>query len=479
MSLAFAEARSAEERGEPPIGAALVRDSVVIASAGNRTRELSDPTAHAEMLVIREAAAKLGAERLVGCDLYVTLEPCAMCAGAISHARLRRLYYAAPDPKGGAVDNGPRFFRQPTCHHAPEVYGGLRESEAAAMLQSVFRRAAVSAPSPSPGRGVEGDGRPHPSSGAFEADLLPRERGEVRLPRPGRRESIAESAYCTPRGRIHVRPPFRADHVGSFLRPERLRQARERFAAGHLPAAELHAIEDECIREVVRAQENVGLKGITDGEFRRTFFHVDFLERLEGVETTYGEFAAHFKKDDGTKVGFAPPTMHVGSKVKWVGPIQGPDFDFLKSATTRTPKVCIPAPSMLHFRGGREAISEAVYPNLEDFYDDLTAAYRAEVADLAARGLRYLQFDDTNLAYLCDPDIRARTKARGDDPDALDASLLPAHQRFDPRPAGGHDGLRPSLPRQFQERLGRAGRLRAGRRDPAQRDEDRRLLPRI
>ncbi len=214
-------------------------------------------------------------------------------------------------------------------------------------------------------------------------------------------------------------PPFRADHVGSFLRPERLRQARELFAAGGLPAPELHGIEDECIREIVRAEENVGLKGITDGEFRRTFFHVDFLERLEGVETTYGEFAAHFKKDDGTKVGFAPPTMHVGSKLKWVGPIQGPDFDFLKSATSRTPKVCIPAPSMLHFRGGREAISEAVYPNLEDFYDDLTAAYRAEVADLAARGLRYLQFDDTNLAYLCDPDIRARTRARGDDPDAL------------------------------------------------------------
>ena len=214
-------------------------------------------------------------------------------------------------------------------------------------------------------------------------------------------------------------PPFRADHVGSFLRPERLRDARERFAAGGLAAADLHAIEDECIREVVRAQENVGLKGITDGEFRRTYFHIDFLERLEGVETHYGEFVAKFRKDDGTEVGFKPPTMHVGSKVKWVGPIQGPDFDFLKSATTRTPKVCIPAPSMLHFRGGREAISEAVYPNLEDFYDDLTAAYRAEIADLAARGLRYLQFDDTNLAYLCDPDIRARTKARGDDPDAL------------------------------------------------------------
>jgi 5-methyltetrahydropteroyltriglutamate--homocysteine methyltransferase len=215
------------------------------------------------------------------------------------------------------------------------------------------------------------------------------------------------------------RPPFRADHVGSFLRPERLRKARELFASGGLPAAELHAVEDKCIREVIRAQEDVGLNGITDGEFRRTFFHIDFLERFEGVETHYGEFVAKFRKDDGTEVGFKPPTMHVGSKVKWVKPIQGADFDFLKTTTTRTPKACIPAPSMLHFRGGREAISEAVYPNLENFYDDLTAAYRAEIADLAARGLRYLQFDDTNLAYLCDPDIRARTKARGDDPDAL------------------------------------------------------------
>ena len=131
--------------------------------------------------------------------------------------------------------------------------------------------------------------------------------------------------------------------------------------------------------------------------------------------------------------------MHVGSKVRWVEPIQGPDFDFLKSVTTYTPKVCIPAPSMLHFRGGREAISDAVYPNLEDFYDDLTAAYRAEIADLAARGCRYLQFDDTNLAYLCDPDIRARTKARGDDPDALTRLYCRLVNEFDPRPAGRHD----------------------------------------
>lgn len=138
MSVAFAEARAAEARGEAPIGAALAQGGKLIASAGNRTRGDSDPTAHAEMIVLREAAAKLGEHRLTDCDLYVTLEPCAMCAGAISHARIRRLYYAAPDPKGGAVEHGPRFFSQATCMHAPEVYGGIREREAAEMLKAFF-----------------------------------------------------------------------------------------------------------------------------------------------------------------------------------------------------------------------------------------------------------------------------------------------------------------------------------------------------
>jgi len=213
--------------------------------------------------------------------------------------------------------------------------------------------------------------------------------------------------------------PFRADHVGSFLRPQRLIEARERHAAGKLDDAGLRQVEDDCIRAVVKKQEAVGLKGITDGEFRRTFFHVDFLERLQGVSVTYGEFTAAFRKDDGSEVGFRPPTMHVEQPIRHVAPIQGADYDFLAGAVTKTPKVCIPAPSMLHFRGGRQAISERVYPDLEDFYADLAAAYRAEIADLAARGCRYLQMDDTNLAYLCDPKIRARTQARGDDPDTL------------------------------------------------------------
>ncbi len=138
MSAAFAEARAAEARGEVPVGAALTRGGMVIARAGNRTREDCDPTAHAEMLVIRAASRALGDARLGDCDLYVTLEPCAMCAGAISHARLRRVYFAAEDPKGGAVEHGPRFFSQATCLHAPEVYGGIRESEAAEMLRAFF-----------------------------------------------------------------------------------------------------------------------------------------------------------------------------------------------------------------------------------------------------------------------------------------------------------------------------------------------------
>ncbi|WP_292528271.1 nucleoside deaminase [Methylocystis sp.] len=136
---AFEEARAAAAAGEVPVGAALVRKGSVIAAAGNRTLRDRDPTAHAEMLVIREACATLGSERLVDCDLYVTLEPCAMCAAAISFARIGRLYYAASDPKGGAVEHGPRFFSQPTCHHKPEVYGGIRESEAAQLLREFFQ----------------------------------------------------------------------------------------------------------------------------------------------------------------------------------------------------------------------------------------------------------------------------------------------------------------------------------------------------
>lgn len=139
MRIALDQAQNAWLVGEVPVGAVIVRQGEVIAAAGNRTVLSRDPTAHAEMLVIRAAAAALNSERLIDCDLYVTLEPCAMCAAAISFARIRRLYFAAADPKGGAVEHGPRFFSQPTCHHAPDFYGGIREQDAAAMLRDFFR----------------------------------------------------------------------------------------------------------------------------------------------------------------------------------------------------------------------------------------------------------------------------------------------------------------------------------------------------
>ena len=139
MDDALAEARAVQAAGEVPVGAMIVREGVVIARAGNRTLRDRDPTAHAEMLAIRQVAAVLGTERLTDCDLYVTLEPCAMCAAAVSFARIRRLYYGAADPKGGAVENGVRFFSSPTCHHRPEIYGGIGESEAATLLKEFFK----------------------------------------------------------------------------------------------------------------------------------------------------------------------------------------------------------------------------------------------------------------------------------------------------------------------------------------------------
>jgi len=211
--------------------------------------------------------------------------------------------------------------------------------------------------------------------------------------------------------------PFRADHVGSLLRPARLLAARDRAAAGELSRAELRDIEDDAIREIVREQERAGLHSITDGEFRRTYFHIDFLEQLRGVSTR-GGMTVNFHSQAG-EVGFAPPVMHITGRIEHVRPIQGADFQFLRDATTQTPKVSIPSPTMLHFRGGRAAISQEVYPDLEVFFADVAAAYRQELRSLAAQGCRYVQLDDTNLAYLCDEQMRAGARARGDDPAEL------------------------------------------------------------
>jgi len=214
-----------------------------------------------------------------------------------------------------------------------------------------------------------------------------------------------------------TKPPFRADHVGSFLRPADLLSARERYRKGEISRPDLRAVEDRAIRDVVRMQEDAGLQGVTDGEFRRTYFHIDFLEQLEGVETR-GGLTAHFHGAKGD-VDFAPPVLHVTGKVRHGKPIQVEDFKFLKSVTRRTPKVTIPSPTMLHFRGGRDAISRDAYPELDDFFADVAAAYRAEIRALSDAGCTYLQLDDTNLAYLCDPKMREGARARGDDPNEL------------------------------------------------------------
>jgi 5-methyltetrahydropteroyltriglutamate--homocysteine methyltransferase len=232
------------------------------------------------------------------------------------------------------------------------------------------------------------------------------------------RSALAMTATATPtRSAVRNEPPFRADHVGSFLRPRALLDARERFARQEIDAAALRAAEDAAIRDIVRFQEDLGLRGITDGEFRRTYFHIDFLTQLDGVETK-GGIAISFHSNAGN-VDFAPPVMQVTKKVRHARPIQRRDFEFLASVTRRTPKATIPSPTMLHFRGGRKAISEAAYPAIEDFFDDIAQAYRDEIADLAAAGCTYLQLDDTNLAYLCDAKMREGALARGDDPNEL------------------------------------------------------------
>jgi 5-methyltetrahydropteroyltriglutamate--homocysteine methyltransferase len=212
--------------------------------------------------------------------------------------------------------------------------------------------------------------------------------------------------------------PSRADHVGSFLRPRSVIEARTHRAADNIDYEQLRAIEDEAIAELIKWEESLGLQAITDGEFRRHFFHTDFLLQLAGVEETGGIRKA-FKNDKGVDVHFAPPKIVITGKVEHVKPIQRRDYEFLASHTTRTPKVAIPSPTMLHFRAGRAGIPEDVYPEMQDFYDDVAAAYRVEIADLADAGCRYIQLDDTNLAYLCDASHRQDAANRGMNPDAI------------------------------------------------------------
>jgi 5-methyltetrahydropteroyltriglutamate--homocysteine methyltransferase len=227
-----------------------------------------------------------------------------------------------------------------------------------------------------------------------------------------------------------IHPPFRADHVGSLLRPPELADARAKAKAGTLSAAALQTIEDRAIREVAANQEAIGLKSITDGEFRREFWHLDFVRQLEGVTLTKA-VGQTFQAED------VPPMASITAKVKCTKPIMVDHFSYLKSVVKKTPKLSIPAPATLHFRGGRNAISRQVYPDLKEFWADTASAYRTAIGHLVAAGCNYLQLDDVSFAYLCDPKCRDNFRTNGDDPATLAADYAGAiNAALVDRPAG-------------------------------------------
>ncbi len=210
------------------------------------------------------------------------------------------------------------------------------------------------------------------------------------------------------------RPPFRADHVGSLLRPPRLREARAARAAGGIDAAGLRAVEDECIVAAIRQQESIGLCAATDGEYRRAYWHFDFVAGLEGVELYEPEQKVQFK---GAAL---PHALRVNGRIRWREPVMVEDFRFVAGHVRRAvAKQTIPSPSVVHFRGGRRAIDAAIYPDLGEFFADLGTAYRDAVGAFAAAGCRYLQLDEVNIAYLCDPEQIAGLRARGEHVEGL------------------------------------------------------------
>jgi 5-methyltetrahydropteroyltriglutamate--homocysteine methyltransferase len=214
------------------------------------------------------------------------------------------------------------------------------------------------------------------------------------------------------------RPPFRADHVGSLLRPKPLLDARERWKQGKLSRQELSRLEDDAVREAVKLQEDIGLQAITDGDYRRDHWWVDFVSGIEGVKIA-GGMPVKFHNESGD-IEYAPPRAEVTGKLRRPqGGISVNDLAFLKSATKRTAKECVPSPSCVHFRGGREAVSRAAYPDMDPFFADLARVYNEEFKAYAALGCRYLQIDDTNFAFLCDPALRENARKMGEDPNAL------------------------------------------------------------
>jgi 5-methyltetrahydropteroyltriglutamate--homocysteine methyltransferase len=235
-----------------------------------------------------------------------------------------------------------------------------------------------------------------------------------------------------------MKPPFRADHVGSLLRPPELKQAREDFKTGKISRQALAETENKCIKNAVAMQEAAGLQSITDGEFRRAFWHVDFLTGFEGIVATQGQYALKFHGERGAE-SETRSMMVVNSKVKRTRPVMVEHFKFLKENTKKTAKLCIPAPTYLHMRGGRKVVNEKAYPDVEEFWSNITRAYREEIRDLAAAGCTYLQIDDVSFACLCDEGIRAQVMRDGEDPAKLPAkyaSVISSLLREKPKDMG-------------------------------------------
>jgi 5-methyltetrahydropteroyltriglutamate--homocysteine methyltransferase len=232
-------------------------------------------------------------------------------------------------------------------------------------------------------------------------------------------------------------PPYRADHVGSLLRPPELLRAREDHANGRIDDEALRASEDEAIRGVVKMQQDVGLQTATDGEFRRASWHMDFIYSLDGISKAPGNLSVKFHNAEGD-IEFTPAAMLIDGKLGVSETIFGEDFRFLQQvADGSTPKLTIPSPSMVHYRGGRAAIDQSVYADMDDFWNDLTAAYREQVRRVAELGCTYLQFDDTSLAYLNDPKQREEVAARGSDAEHLhEAYISHINEALDGKPDG-------------------------------------------
>ena len=277
---------------------------------------------------------------------------------------------------------------------------------------------------------------------------------------------------------MHSLPPFRADHVGSLLRTPEVLKARDEYARGQITAQARRDIEDAAVRAVVRMQEDVGLQGVTDGEYRRASWHMDFIYQIGGITKAQDNLKVQFHNEKGD-IEFTPAAMRVTGKLRLDKCIFAEDFTFLRSVARTTPKLTIPSPSMVHYRGGRAAIDPVVYPDLEEFWRDLEQVYADQIEALGALGCTYLQLDDTSLAYLNDPSQRAYITGIGGDGEHQHVTYIRHINAALSKKPAGDARVHTHVPGKLQVVVGGDGQLRARRRSALQPVERRWVLPRV